>query len=295
MKKSIIIVICCVFLATISINLFVQNLMNKALIGVAEEDVLFLESLEFKTVGFGTDVAFTSQQFDDLEIGINQYAMYGYESHGTRYGDYVVSGGFYKDGKTIDYRFDVFPYEISDESNGNDYIISTDHLLSEGDELWVSDPELIDLFNQFILRVEPVVTHDYQTDFEVPDDYDLFTEYKVITSYPVVSEVQGYKQYDCDNCGNTYVKDSAVYEIRDKNNFFINDYDFENSIVSQYYLEDGYLQYSLIEESDIDQEIYIGETPVQIEYLDDDVINHANQLIDELNKKYDEAKAKLLE
>lgn len=294
MKKSIIIVICCVFLATASNNLYVQGLTNRALSGVAEEDITFLESLDFKTVGFGTNVTFASQQFDDLEIGINQYAMYGYESHGTRYGDYVVSGGFYKDGKTIDYRFDVFPYEISDESNGNDYIIRTDHLLSEEDELWVTDPELIDLFNQFILSVEPVVTHDYQTDFEVTDDYDSFTEYETITSYPVVSEVQGYKQYDCGYYWNTYVKGSTVYEIRDKNSFFINDYDFENSIVSHYHLEDDYLQYSLIEEDDIDQEIYVGETPVQIEYLEDDVISRANQLIEELNIKHDEAREILL-
>lgn len=282
------------FLLTGSVYLYVQGLMNRALSGVAEEDITFLESLDFKTVGFGTDVTFASQQFEDLEIGINQYAMYGYESYGTRYGDYIISSGFYKDGKTIDYRFDIFPSETSDESNVNGYVISTDHLLSKDDQLWVTDPEMINIFNQFIMRVEPLVNHYYQTDFEVPDDYDLFTEYELISSYPVVSEKNDYKQFDCEYCGDTYVKDSVVYEIRDENNFFINDYDFENRIVSQYYLEEGYLQYYLTEDSDISQELYIGETPVQIEYLEDDVVSRANQLIEELNTKYDEAKTILL-
>lgn len=158
----------------------------------------------------------------------------------------------------------------------------------------MTNPELINIFNQFILRVEPVVNHDYKTEFDVLEDYDMFSEYDMITSFPEIGEKNGYQQYDCEYCYTTYVKDATIYEVEDENNMIVSDYDFDKKLVSQFYQSDGYIQYYLIEDSDISQAIYVGVGPVQIEYLDDDVVSRSNQLIEELNTKYDEAKTILL-
>lgn len=130
MKRTIIILVWCTFIITVSIYLVSEGLINQALADISEEDIDFLESLEFETIRFGTDVAFVSEQFEDLEVGITSYSMYGYEPYGTRYGDYIVLGGFYKDGKTVDYNFDIFPYESSEGIEDDTYNINTDHLLS---------------------------------------------------------------------------------------------------------------------------------------------------------------------
>lgn len=294
MKKTIIILVCCVLIITGSIYLVFEGLTKQALAEISDEDIAFLESLEFKTIRFGTDVAFVSDQFEDLEVGITSYSMYGYEPYGTRYGDYIVIGSFYKDGKTIDYNFDIFPYESSDDLKDDTYSLNTDHLLSAEDQLWVTDPELINIFNQFIIRVEQVVSHDYQTDFSNLEDYDFFSEYDIISSFPVIGEKSGYQQYDCEDCYSTYIKGTTIYEVEEENNMIISDYDFDKKLISQLYLFDSYKSYQFIEDSDISQVIYVGDGQVNIEYLEDDVVSRANQLIAELNTKYTDAKTNLL-
>lgn len=284
MKKVGIIIVIVTFLIAINGYYFVHSITKQWLSQVEDADLEYIQSLGFKENSYIFDVTFTSEQFPDLTITINEDGMYGYQPYGVKYQEYIINGGFYLDGSGVDYSFDIFPYVSYDDQIDNSYRMWVNQPLT-GSESYLINQDIISICNDFINMLEPLVSYDYKTEFyvEPPIEYefDIFDQ----STYTIIENVEQYQKTECADCDQLYIKDNFSYQINaDKLN--VTYYDPEIDLELLRYDDGENIQYYFLNEG---QEITIGNDNIQFDYLKPELTEQMIEYIEIVNYEYQQA------
>lgn len=291
MKKIVIfIIIAVIYIIATSLYLgteFADQFMTK----VAQSDLTYLNEIGFKNRSLGFEPEFTSKEYGDLIIMLDKDSMIGYQSYGVEYGDYIVSSGFFIDSNGVQYRFEVIPRVLIDDTLDNSYLLTTTGLITDDSNLLLDNQEIITICNDFIKSVEAITSHHYQTKFAdqdgEQDEFDIFDK----STYKTIGTTGDYTQIECESCSNTYIKGNYSFEVSD-GILTTTYYDQGNNLSVRRYDNSENVEYNM---QLANEEITVGNDNIDFDYLKPGVNNQVETYIEKVEDEYQQAKPILME
>lgn len=291
MKKIVIfIIIAVIYIIATSLYLGTE-FADQSLTKVAQSDLAYLNEIGFKNRSLGFEPEFTSKEYGDLIIMLDKDAMFAYQSYGVEYGDYIVSSGFFIDSNGVQYRFEIIPGVLIDDTQDNSYLFTTKGLITDETDLLLDNQEIINICNNFIKSVEPITSHHYQTKFADQDgeqkEFDIFDK----STYKTIGTTGDYTQIECESCSDTYIKGNYSLELDDGRltTFY---YDQNNDLSVRRYDNSENVEYDV---QLANEEITVGNDNIDFDYLKPGVNSQVEEYIEKVEAEYQQAKPILME